>query len=202
MVECIDEQYQQVLDALIHAGQDLDNWIIVYCSDHGEMLGEHGIWEKQKFYEGSVHVPLIIRWPSGFHGGIRVEENVNLIDLFATLCDLTHIPAPANLDSRSLVPLLLEKNTKWDNVTISQFGDMNVMIKKDQLKYQYYGVSSLEYQNGKRPTEVLYDLEADPSENVNFINNPAYAGFIPEFRHRLVAYGFEPIQPANDLEPV
>ena len=80
MVETVDEFYGQVLDALTAAGQDLDDWIILFTSDHGEMLGEHGIWEKQKFFEGSVRVPLFIRWPKGFGGGRTVNKNVNLCD--------------------------------------------------------------------------------------------------------------------------
>ena len=106
MVETIDDYYGQVLDRLRQVGQDLDDWIIIYTSDHGEMLGQHGIWEKQKFYEARARVPLIIRWPKGFGDGRDIDENVNLCDLFATLCDLCGISTPPGLDSRSLAPLL------------------------------------------------------------------------------------------------
>jgi choline-sulfatase len=122
MIETVDEQYGKLLDALRHAGQYLDDWIIIYTSDHGEMLGEHGVWEKQKFYEASARVPLIIRYPSRFGKGNVIRENVNLCDLFATFCDLTSIPVPEGLDSRSLVPLMEGSITDWDNETVSQFG--------------------------------------------------------------------------------
>jgi choline-sulfatase len=69
------------------------------------MPGEYGIWEKTRFYEGSVRVPLIIRWLTKFKGGRVVNENVNLCDLFATLCELAGIEIPDNLDSRRLVQL-------------------------------------------------------------------------------------------------
>ncbi|MBN2712901.1 MAG: sulfatase-like hydrolase/transferase, partial [Planctomycetes bacterium] len=121
MVDEIDNDYGSVLEKLRAIGEDLDDWIIVYTADHGEMLGEHGIWEKQKFFEASVRIPLIIRWPKGFEGGRRVRENVNTIDLFATLCDLAGIPAPDDLDSRSLVPLLKGDSSAWDNETMSHF---------------------------------------------------------------------------------
>src|SRR5699024_3500185 len=98
MIETIDEHFGQVMHALQHVGQNLDDWIIIHTSDHGEMLGQHGIWEKQKFFEGSVRVPLTIRFPRGFRGGQIVKENVNLCDLFATLCELTDIPPPLGLD--------------------------------------------------------------------------------------------------------
>ncbi|MCZ8514994.1 sulfatase-like hydrolase/transferase [Paenibacillus filicis] len=89
MVETIDGYFDQVMEALQHAGQNLDDWIIIYTTDHGEMLGQHGVWEKQKFFEASVRVPLIIRYLKGFEGGRIVDENVSLCDLFATLCDLS-----------------------------------------------------------------------------------------------------------------
>ena len=181
MVDHIDTMYGSVLDQIEHVGQDLDDWIIIYTSDHGEMLGEHGIWEKQKFYEASARVPLVIRWPKGFEGGRVINENVNLCDLFATLCDLSGIPTPEGLDSRSLVPLLKGEDTSWSNETVSQFS-RNVMIKQDHLKYQYY----------PDMPEVLFDLEKDPSENTDFIDDPSYSDHLERFRSRLAELGHGP----------
>jgi choline-sulfatase len=191
MVETIDELYGQVLTKLDEVGQDLDDWIVVYCSDHGEMLGEHGIWEKQKFFEGSVRVPLIVRWPRQFQGGRVVDRNVNLCDLFATLCDLAGIPAPPGLDSRSLAPLLRGDTDSWDNETISQFNETNVMIKRDHLKYQYYGPGM---------PEVLFDLERDHRETVNLIANATYADQVASFRARLATMGHGPNADPNYVD--
>lgn len=201
MIETIDEHYGSVLDALTHAGQDLDDWIIIYTSDHGEMLGEHGIWEKQKFYEASARVPLIIRYPKRFAPG-QVDQNVNLCDLFATLCELTETPTPTSvdgtsLDSRSLVPLLNGDAGGWSNETVSQFGDMNLMIKQDALKYQFYDRSSMLAQRfpdreQPEPSEVLFDLAADPRELVNAIDAPEYADQVARFRLRRDALGYGP----------
>ncbi len=183
MIETIDAHYGSVLDALREAGQDIDDWIIVYVSDHGEMLGEHGIWEKQKFYEASVRVPMIIRWPKRFTGGRVTEKNVNLCDLFATLCEMADIPVPEGLDSRSLVPLLEGRSDCWNNETISQLNDTNLMIKWDSLKYQYY--------EGGIP-EVLFDLEKDPEEITNVIDAPDYADIVVRFRERGAELGLGP----------
>jgi choline-sulfatase len=183
MVEEIDDDFGRVLDALRHVGQDPDDWIIVYTSDHGEMLGQHGVWEKQKFFEASVRVPLVIRWPVGLRGGRAVEENVNLCDLFATLCDLADLPAPSGLDSRSMVGLIRGDAEGWDNETVSQFGGTNVMIKRDHLKYQYYGPEM---------PEVLFDLAADPGETVNAIDHPEHAAQVAAFRARLAELGHGP----------
>ncbi|MEM7132232.1 MAG: sulfatase-like hydrolase/transferase [Chloroflexota bacterium] len=183
MVEKIDQHYQTILDALEHVGQNLDDWIIIYTSDHGEMLGEHGIWEKQKFFEASVRVPLLIRWPKGFEGGRIIQENVNLCDLFATLCDLTDLPIPSGLDSRSLKPFLNDESHDWSNESISQFGPTNVMIKQDQLKYQYYGEDQ---------PEILFDLARNPAETEDYLNDADYAHQVAKFRARLAELGHGP----------
>lgn len=183
MIETIDDHYGQVLRALEHAGQQLDDWIIIYTSDHGEMLGQHGIWEKQKFFEASVKVPLIIRYPQLFGGSRIVEENVNLCDLFATLCELVGVPEPEGLDSRSLVPLLSGDARNWDNETVSQFNGSNLMIKRDHLKYQFYGPNL---------PEVLFDLQRNPEETVNYIEDTEYASQVEQFRLRANELKFGP----------
>lgn len=183
MISTIDDYFGQVLEHLENLGENLDDWIIVYTSDHGDMMGEHGIWEKTRFYEGSVRVPLIIRWPKKFDGGQVVDENVNLCDLFATLCDLAGLEIPRGLDSRSLVPLMQGNTSNWDNETVSQMGKDHVMIKQDALKYQYYG------QDGP---EVLFDLERDPKELENVVDAPEYREVMQRFRQRLAELGHGP----------
>jgi choline-sulfatase len=138
MVETVDDYFGRIMDALEAAGEDLDEWVIVYTSDHGELLGEHGVGEK-KFYEASARIPLVIRWPERYEGGGVVKENVNLCDLYATLADLAGLPIPGGLDSRSLIPLMDGDAGDWHNETISQYAGRNLMIKQDDLKHQYYG---------------------------------------------------------------
>ena len=183
MIDTVDAYFGQILERLESLGENLDEWIIVYTSDHGEMLGEHGIWEKTRFYEGSVRVPLIIRWPSGFEGGRVVDENVNLCVLFSTLCDLAGLQIPDGLDSRSLVPLLRGTVSGWDNESVSQLGKSHVMIKQDHLKYQYYG---------EEIAEVLFDLESDPHETRNVAEMPEYCEVMSKFRTRLSQLGHGP----------
>jgi choline-sulfatase len=186
MIETIDSYYGRLLASLRAAGQDLDDWIIIYLSDHGEMLGQHGIWEKARFYEASVRVPLIIRWPQRFAGGRVVNENVNLCDLFATLCDLADIPCQPGLDSRSLLPLINGNASGWSNETVSQIRRRHrdhVMIKQDHLKYQYYGEDL---------PEVLFDLESDPGEERNAASDAQHAAAMNSFRARLAELGYGP----------
>lgn len=192
MVEEIDSDYARVMRELERIGHNLDDWIIIYAADHGEMLGQHGVWSKGKFFEASVRVPLIIRWPRRFQPRV-VNENVNLCDLFATICELAAVPLPdvgdtvhaRGLDSRSLVPLIQGLAVPWrqrhGNETISQFAGRHLMIKRDALKYQHYG------ENGH---EVLFDLDADPSERTNLIDRPSYGQALAAFRARRDALGF------------
>lgn len=183
MIDKIDHLYGQVLTKLEDLGENLDEWIIIYTTDHGEMLGEHGIWEKTRFYEGSVRVPLIICWPQGFAGGRIVDKNVNLCDLFATLCDLAGLETPDGLDSRSIAPLLREEKTDWNNETVSQMGKNHLMIKQDNLKYQYYG---------EDVPEVLFDLTKNPKENNNYAEDTEYSAAMTQFRRRRSELGHGP----------
>lgn len=182
MIETADNYMGQILDKLREAGQDLDDWIIIFTSDHGEMLGEHGIWAKHKFYESSVRVPLFIRYPSRFKPR-RVTENVNLCDIYATLCDLCHLETPDNLDSRSLAGLMEGRSEGWDNESVSQYLGQYLMIKQDNLKYHYYGEDM---------PEVLWDLEKDPGETTNLISDPDYEPVLERMRRRRAQLGFGP----------
>lgn len=183
MVETVDTAFGHLLERLRELGQDLDDWLIVYTSDHGEMLGEHGVWEKTSFYEGSARVPLLLRWPRRFAGGRTVSRNVSLCDLFATLCDCAGLPVPPGLDSRSLRPLLEGRDVAWPDEAVSQVCGNRVMIKQGSLKYLYLGPNA---------PEVLFDLAGDPGEQHDCSGDPAYAAALTRFRQRLGELGFGP----------
>ncbi|MBC2601585.1 sulfatase-like hydrolase/transferase [Puniceicoccus vermicola] len=182
MVEETDADFARLGRALEAVGQNLDEWIVVFTADHGDMLGEHAAWEKQKFFEGSVRVPLMIRWPKGFAGGRRIPQNVSLCDLYATFCDLAALECPEGLDSRSLRPLLEGGNDlRWDNECLSHFGNGHLMIKRDELKYQCYGDDG---------PEVLFDLARDPLERINFVDDVRYASDLEKLRRRRDSLGY------------
>jgi choline-sulfatase len=179
MCERVDELYARVIDRLEHLGQNLDEWIIIYTADHGEMLGQHGVWNKRVPYEASARVPLVIRWPKRFDGG-RVEENVNLCDLYATLSDCVGLPVSSGLDSRSLVPLMEGGAEDWDDETVSAVGD-HVMVKQGDLKYCYFDDDG---------PEVLFDLSRDPGETTNYADDSEYADVVERFRERRDELGY------------
>ena len=175
LVEAVDTAFGRVIEAMRAVGQDPDDWTIVFTADHGEMLGEHALWTKRKFYEGSSRVPLMIRSPRQFSGDRR-RENVNLVDLYPTLCELAGIEPPTDLDGRSLVPLMKGRSREWINETFSQFEGDQFMLKRDNLKYLTFG---------EWGPDVLFDLASDPGESINQIGESDYVIRAAELRDRL-----------------
>jgi choline-sulfatase len=175
LVEKADREFGRVIEAIESHGENLDDWLVVLLSDHGEMLGEHTLWEKRKFYEGSVRVPMFLRSPRQWQP-TRRRENVNTIDLFATLCEAAGLPTSGEQDGRSLVPLLQNRATGWVNETFSQYDSDEFMLKRENLKYLTFG--------NKGP-DVLFDMASDPGESTNRISDINYTAQAVELRERL-----------------
>ena len=184
MVEWVDRQYGRVI-ARLEELNVLDDFVIVFLSDHGEMLGQKGLWEKQQFFEASARVPFSITAPRRLAGGGQtVRHNVSLVDLFPTLCDLVDIPIPPGLDGRSLVSLMEGDAAGWSGEVYSElYHELNgpsEMIKHGDLKYFRF--------HGRDWPEQLFDLAADPDESRNLIDDPAYAADLQRLRARLDAF--------------
>ena len=106
MIEQVDTEVGRMLKTLDELGM-ADNTIVIYMSDHGDMLGDHGIYEKGPyFYDCLTRVPLIIRWPRKGKAGLKVNALVELVDLAPTIMDIAGLTTPAGMQGRSLVPLL------------------------------------------------------------------------------------------------
>ena len=181
----LDRQIAQVLEALHGAGL-ADNTLIVYTSDHGEMLGEHGAWWKSCFYEGSQRVPLIVSWPGHFAAG-EVSRNAGLLDIGPTLLDLAGAPALPGVAGRSLRPLL-EGAAEWEDTVyaeyLGQYDGQIVpcrMVKQGPWKYNYY--------HGLRPE--LFNLAEDPGEERDRRDDPACAA-IRDRLHALALRDWDP----------
>ena len=162
------------------------NTLVIYCSDHGEMAGDHGCWWKSNYYEGSVGVPLLARLPGTIPAG-RVSDDVcNLIDLGATLAE-TAGAKMTGTDGRSLWPLLRgETGVDWKNETFSEFCDLrggyfpSRMIRSGKWKLWTYADS------GKLPPG-LFNLEDDPGELRDLGSDPGHAGIRDQLMERLMA---------------
>ncbi|MFQ5731276.1 MAG: sulfatase [Planctomycetaceae bacterium] len=106
MIAQVDEQFGRLLQFLDDAGQR-ENTAVIFTSDHGEMLGDHGLLFKGcRFYEGLVRVPLLFRWPGRVAAGLQSDALVELLDLSATLLDIAGVDQPQNMQGQSLLPVL------------------------------------------------------------------------------------------------
>ena len=158
-VEFMDIQVGRILDELDQAGLR-DSTAIVFCSDHGYHLGEHGFWQKSNFHEEVTRVPLIIaspRMPSG-----RTQSLVELVDIFPTLTDLTHIKTPSDIQGKSLVPILEDpsQSVRTSALSLHHKGEANNLgqaIRTPKWAFMHY----------KDGTEELYDMEHDPLQFTN-----------------------------------
>ena len=175
----VDEKIGEVLAALDACGL-ADDTVVIFTSDHGDLLGEHGLFYKMSFRENAVRVPLVVSAP-GRYLPRRVAEPVSLLDLTPTLADIARPGLSAELaqpvDGRSLVPLL-EGATESEDTTIageylaeSTLGPM-VMLRRGRWKFIHT----------PSDPDQLFDLEADPLELVNLAEAPEHAEVVLAFR--------------------
>ena len=167
MIEQVDTEVGRMLQALDETGQ-AENTIVIYMSDHGEMLGDHGIFLKGPyFYEGAIRVPMIIRWPGKYKAGLRSDALVEMIDLAPTLLEAAGMPIPEGMQGRSLTPLLTGRTAQhrdsiyceyFDSLALYNPPPMAMCVRTEQYKMAYYQ---------KLNMGELYDLKADPQETYN-----------------------------------
>ncbi|MGH2351008.1 MAG: sulfatase-like hydrolase/transferase, partial [Chloroflexota bacterium] len=169
MVTFLDEQIGRVLRALEETGQR-DRTTVVYTSDHGDMMGEHGLWWKSVMYDGAAAVPMIVAGP-GVPAGKVVQTNVSLVDCFPTIVEAAgaHLaPEDGDLPGTSLLRLAQEgdrpRTVFSEYHAIYSTGGI-VMLRTQQYKYVYYV--------GYPPQ--LFDLLADPDETRDLAADPAHA---------------------------
>ncbi|MFA4944527.1 MAG: sulfatase-like hydrolase/transferase [Lentisphaeria bacterium] len=196
MVELLDRNVGRLVDALKRNGLWEDT-VVVYFSDHGEMLGQHGRWHKEAFYEDAARVPLIVRQP-----GCRLPPSVaapcSLVDLLPTLCDWTGVRPPPGIDGVSLAPALAGNPVEHD-VTAETYTwwpagqgglNSNRMLRRGPWKLSYYGAFD---------SSELFNLAEDPGETRNRADDPACAGIRDELAARLFADGWS-AQTAREQE--
>ena len=173
LVESTDKLIGDVLNALEKSPYK-DNTIVVYTSDHGEMLGSHRMISKEKLYEESVTVPLIIA-PPGQAGSVDKTHNVIGMDLMPTFLDYAGVAAPASLRGKSLRPLVEGKPfADREYVAAESFDPEARLIRTSRYKYVRYALGE--------NREQLFDLENDPHELKNLIADASLAKEIE--RHR------------------
>jgi len=177
-ISFVDAQVGRLLDALDRLGLT-EKTIIVFWSDHGYHIGEHGLWKKQSLFENSARVPMIIAAPDKGKGQVS-PRTVELVDLYPTLADLAGLPAPANLAGASLKPLLEKSDATWDRPAFTQVWRGSFpghSVRTERYRYT-------EWAHGEQGAE-LYDYQNDPKELNNLIKDPQHAKTIAELKAHL-----------------
>ncbi|HYF37037.1 MAG TPA: sulfatase [Prosthecobacter sp.] len=190
-ISFLDAQVGVVLDSLDRLGL-AENTIVVFTSDHGYHLGEHGLWQKQSLFEESARVPLIIAAPGVAKGGSVAATPVGLIDLYPTLTELCGVKAPENLQGQSLVPMLKDPAAKGRGWALSQvvrgggFNRMGASAAAGDNGKRIFGYAIrtprwryIEWDQGREGRE-LYDHDADPKELTNLAGRPEHAETIEQ----------------------
>ncbi len=176
MIKLIDDQMARVVALLDESGLR-DRTIVIFSTDHGESLGDHGLIQKGcRFYEGLVRVPLVMNWPERIGADVVSHALVELLDQAPTILDYAGLPVPATMHGRSLRPILegtVDPHYHRDFVRSEYYdaldlpgGSLATMFRDRQFKLVVYH---------QHPFGELYDLEADPWEFDNLWDSPQHA---------------------------
>lgn len=173
MIENIDRWLGLLLEKVESRGE-LDNTLVVFTSDHGEMLGDHNFWKKRLPYQPSVGVPLVAAGP-GVRGGRTTDALASVMDLAATFLEAAGVAVPATMDSRSLMPLLRGDAEQHREILHSGMdpwrmvfdGQYKLVRGFDDSISEYYSSRNLPTYAEMQQFTLLFDRDADPLENVN-----------------------------------
>jgi choline-sulfatase len=178
LTEWVDHEIGQVLAALETSGLAADT-AIVYTTDHGENMGEHGLWWKNCLFEHAAHVPLIVSWPARWKGGQRRRGACSHLDLVRTIAEIGGARIPPDWDGDSMLGWLDQGASRWKDRAVSQYYGHNIasgcaMIRAGDWKYVYHSAPDTAH-----PAErELYNLAADPGEFRNLARESGQAARI------------------------
>jgi arylsulfatase A-like enzyme len=180
MVKCIDDNIGRLL-ATLRQRDLLDNTMILFTSDHGDLCGEHGRSEKEVPYEGSARVPFLLSYPGVVPGNLQIDEAMSTVDVMPTLMGLLGVDVPSDVDGRDASALFRGQKAKdWEDIAFIRSTKENPWIAAitDDLKL----VLSV------KDDPWLFDMAEDPGELTNRIELPAYRESIRDLAGALKAY--------------
>ncbi|MEW6302015.1 MAG: sulfatase [Verrucomicrobiota bacterium] len=194
----IDEYYQQYCETLLAVDESigrvldylrqeklLESTLIIYMGDNGFMFGEHGLIDKRVAYETSMRVPMMMHCPELFKAGTVVEQMVANIDVGPTFLEAAGLKTPAYMDGQSMIALAQGTKVPWrDFFLYAYYWERNFpqtptmhAIRENQYKFiRYYGLWDI---------DELYDIQYDPTESKNLINDPQYKALAEGMRKKL-----------------
>ena len=181
----IDNQIQRLFSSIAMIdGVDLSNTVILFASDHGDMLGDHQWHRKSVAYQGAVRIPLLLRLPDRLREeqGVVVDDPVGLQDIMPTLLDAAGVAVPDTVDGRSLVPLTRDADAEWREYIHGEIHQIPLAntgmhyLTNGRRKYVWYPGSD---------REEYFDLERSAAEEVESSDDAAYADEIARWRDLL-----------------
>jgi len=164
-----DAQVGRVLDALRETGLD-KNTIVLFTSDHGYHMGEHGHWQKTTLFENAARVPLIIAGPGVPAAGLKTTAPAEMVDFYPTLAELCGLTGPRSMAGVSLVPVLKDPSARPRQSALTQYQN-GYSLRTTHFRYTEWGPKG-------RDGSELYDHRTDPQEMKNLANNPVQAATI------------------------
>ncbi len=184
-VRSLDESIGEVLKYLDENGL-VENTIVVYTSDQGFYLGEHGWFDKRFMYEQSMGTPLVMRYPGHIKPGTKCEKLVQNIDYAPTFLDLAKVSIPEDIQGISLTPLWEGKDSKWRDALYYHYYE----FPNEHMVKRHYGIRTDRYKLIHFYSDIdeweFFDLENDPEEMNNLYQNEDYAGLVNDMKERLV----------------
>ena len=184
-IAAVDENVGRLLDYLEKNGLK-ENTLIVYTSDQGFYLGEHGWFDKRFIYDESFKTPLIVSWPGQVAPGSESDIMVQNLDFAQTLLDAAGVEAPTDMQGESLIPILKGETENWDRDAVYYHYYEYPAI---HMVKRHYGIVTKEYKLAHFYYDVdeweLYDRLKDPQELNNVYDDPAYADVVTELKEKL-----------------
>ncbi len=181
-IEWMDDAIGRLLEVLEYLGLD-DNTYVIYSSDHGDLCGEKGAWNKTLFFDSATKVPLIIRGP-GIERGQVSKDIVGLCDMFPSICEMTNLPIPDSCEGVSILPLLhnsgalQREHIFCESAFLGEPSAAGCMIRQDKWKYAYYLDGDHE----------LYNIEDDSGEWENLANESEHQELIATFKNKVIEF--------------
>jgi len=189
----VDKEMGRVITALDNKGL-LANTIIVFISDQGVEMGEHGFYMKRNFYEDTIKIPFIISWAKNISAGLVINEQVEIIDLLPTLLDMAGVKVLDHIDGKSAWSLIQGKTGKFREYTFSEINHLEsqydhfkinsgrrIMVRSNEWKLIFW-------LDKTEPDGALYHLVRDPKERHNLFNDSKYADIKNQLMQRAFAW--------------
>ena len=178
----IDDNVGKIIEILKKRGT-WDDTLVVFSSDHGEMIGAHGRMGKGSFHEESARIPLLIRWPGRIEPGGRTPALAQLFDIYPTIVDAIGGELSPGHFAKSMLPVATGAVKSVRDAVFSEIGSrppLNYMVR---ISHYVWWV--------RRRKEALYDLETDPYQMQNLIDSPQHRNVLDEIRARHLRYFME-----------